>query len=98
MNMLIGFVFGLAAHQTDRIYSRMENGTVWPRLFRFATGVVAAFPVFVFFLLSRPFRKIETPAHRREDILQTSVDFLAAFTAVGAGVVAGHVLDHLLEE
>jgi len=94
MYYLIGFMFGAAAHQTDRFIIRLDQETVWPLVIRYVIGVVATLPVFL--MIRRGVRQCgedgETASQR------DALAFLQAFTSVGAGVVAGHAFDHIIDD
>lgn len=93
MYYLIGFMFGAAAHQTDRFIVRLDQGTVWPMVLRYIVGVLATLPIFL--LIRRSLRQKgedgETAAQR------DTLAYMQAFASVGTGVVAGHTFDHIID-
>ena len=82
LDCVLGSLVGLAGHQSEAMLLRWEsNGTpkAWILLARYTIGVMIALPVFL--LLRGRIDEGEVK------------DFVLSFVFVGAGVVAGHVLD-----
>jgi hypothetical protein len=86
IDLLIAFVGGIAAHQSDRFVK--DFTPPWDRLCRYVVGVLA---VFIFFCVSM--RRLNPLAWR-----DGALAFLLSAVGVGAGVVVAHFADHVVIE
>jgi len=88
MKIISGIAAGILAHQTDRIFKRLEqNGTPpdWLVLARYGVGYLTAVGVLVY---------MAEENNTRRDV---GLLALAAGVGVGCGVAGGRLLDYLME-
>jgi hypothetical protein len=85
IEIILGIIAGLIAHQTERITRRMPDG--WQQMTNYGIGWLCVFPFFVF-LFNR------TPPTARPDE-RAKIAYILAGVFFGVGVGIGRVLDAL---
>lgn len=85
--VIVGIAAGLVAHQTDRLFLRLERGKTppgWLLMSRYGVGYLTALAVLALMA--------DEEANSRRDVALLG---LAAGVTVGLGVAGGRALDYL---